>query len=460
MPKRTSWQVVLPSVGLIAGVLAGPALARDEYTRDFDRSGNLSNGQRVRVQHRLGGIEIRAHSGQEVRVHAVVKASGASRDDAKRYAESIRIDVEPSAGAMLIETVYPKTDTLPWFRNISYSVDYVLEIPESSPLEVNNAFGALRVNGIRAGGTLITSHGRLELRDAQGPQHVENSFSEVVVERNQGDLTVANTNGNVEISDVKGSVHVRNRFGRVALTRTGGGVVNNGNGVVQLEQIGGDMRVTTSFAAVTAVDVKGGLSVNNQNGAVRVERIAGNAEIATSFAKIDFSEIGGALTVKSQNGGVEGRGVSGPVNIQTSFAAVNLQDAKKGARVISQNGSVTFQRVAEDVYVKTSFAPVKLEMTGGAVEVANQNGAVEMALARAGACRPVTVETSFAPIRIRTGSDPDFAVTARTSFAKIHSEFPMMVSGFMSDDSVSGTIGRGACPMRLKDQNGSIDILR
>jgi hypothetical protein len=36
----------------------------------------------------------------------------------------------------------------------------------------------------------------------------------------------------------------------------------------------------------------------------------------------------------------------------------------------------------------------------------------------------------------------------------------MLVSGSLSQDSVSGKIGNGACPLNLINQNGSIEILK
>jgi hypothetical protein len=62
-------------------------------------------------------------------------------------------------------------------------------------------------------------------------------------------------------------------------------------------------------------------------------------------------------------------------------------------------------------------------------------------------------------MRVRVPSDGGYTVTAKTSFGKIHSDLPMMVSGSLTQDSISGKIGNGACPMNLINQNGSIDIL-
>ena len=109
--------------------------------------------------------------------------------------------------------------------------------------------------------------------------------------------------------------------------------------------------------------------------------------------------------------------------------------------------------------MKTSFGAVMLDGVAGAVEVDNQNGVVEVSLLGQ-ACRSVGIRTSFSSVRVRVPDKSSYAVTAKTSFGKIHSDFPMTISGDVSADSLSGNIGGGGCPMRLNDNNGSIEILK
>ena len=138
---------------------------------------------------------------------------------------------------------------------------------------------------------------------------------------------------------------------------------------------------------------------------------------------------------------------------------MSLEDVPKPVRVISQNGAVSLTQLGDDAYVKTSFARVQVARVSGAVEVENQNGAVDVELNRQDRCHPVKVRTSFAGIQVRMPENSSFTLMAKTSFAQIHSDFPMMVSGAMNADSVSGKIGAGVCPMNLIDQNGAIQIV-
>ncbi len=444
---------------MIATILALPAFGREEYTRNFDKTISVASGQRLRVIHRMGDIVIRTQPKGELVVHAVISASASSVSEAKQFADRIRIDVQPSGSAMLVETLYPKQEEgQSWLHNMSYSVRYEITMPENSPLEISNSFGAVRVTGLKANGEITTSHGKLEFRDGRGTQRLEDAFAAVEVTRNAGDLSVSDTNGSVTIGDVSGQVRVKDRFAKVTVARSGGTTVMSGNGAVDLSQIGGDVHVTTSFAPVSANSVKGNLSVNNQNGDVDAVGVTGFADLSTSFASVHFEDIGGAVTIKGQNSRVRGSKALGPATIQNSFAAVEVTDVRKGVRIVSQNSPVKATDVGE-ASVKTSFGGVVLAGVGGAVEVENQNGSIDVAMTRQQDCHPISMKTSFSSLRLRLPDNPSYALAAKTSFGKIHSDFPMMVSGALSTDALSGKIGAGACSLNLINQNGGIEIL-
>jgi hypothetical protein len=48
-------------------------------------------------------------------------------------------------------------------------------------------------------------------------------------------------------------------------------------------------------------------------------------------------------------------------------------------------------------------------------------------------------------------------VSARTSFGRIHTDFPITTTS-VSSESVTGTIGKGGCKLDLANANGSITI--
>ena len=415
---------VLCAAAIVTGV---PGFAREEYTRNFDQTQTVPSGQRIRIEHRLGDVVVRTQARPEVIVHALIRSSAPDMNEAKRYADNIRIALQPSSSGLLIETQYPKQDTGGMFggRNISYSVSLEVTIPESAPLELRNSFGAVTVTDLKSGGDIATSHGKLVFRNGRGSQRLENSFAAVEVSSNAGDVTLSTTNGAVDVTDVSGTVTVKNRFARVTIAR-----------------------------------VKGNVTVDNGNGNVEASGISGSAILTTSFGAVHFDDIGGQLSIRAMNSGVKGAKAGDSVSVDNSFSPVEISGVRKTLKVVSQNSSVTASDIGEDMTVKASFGAVHGHRIGGAVDVENQNGAVNVSLTARQSCKPVNVKTSFGAIRLGVQENASYAVTAKTSFAHIHSDFPVLMQGALGADSLTGKIGGGACPMQLRSQNGAIEIVR
>jgi DUF4097 and DUF4098 domain-containing protein YvlB len=146
--------------------------------------------------------------------------------------------------------------------------------------------------------------------------------------------------------------------------------------------------------------------------------------------------------------------------VQTSFANVDLRSVKGGARVTANNSGIRMAGIGGEVYARTSFAGTTVEDAAGPVTVESANGSVTVTAKAAQACQPITIQTSFAPIRVAVPAGQGYTVSGRTSFGRIHSEAEMAVSGSLGADAISGKISGGGCEMRLTNQNGNIDIVK
>lgn len=361
-------------ISILFLALAFSAFAREEYRRTFDKTVPVRAGERVSIEHRFGDVFVRTHAQSEVVIHADIRAVGSDTDEAKTFADRVEIVVDPSASELFIRTRYPDGQNRSHFHghNTSYSVRYDVTIPESSPLEVRDSFGAVSVTGVRASSEINASYGKIEFRDGRGAQRFENSFGGLELENNVGDVTIQGNYGAVDVTGVTGALEVRNRFGKVTVARVSNGVtVTNGNGPVQVTDSGGPGTIRNSF---------------------------------------------GAVTIRGFHGG--------PLNVQSSFGAVML------------------------------------EGISGPLQVENQNGVVDATSAARAACQPIVIRTSFSTLRVRLPNDASYQVSARTSFGRVHTDFPLTLSGSISNNDINGTIGSGRCPLTLTDTNGSIEILK
>ena len=469
---------------------------REEYTRTFDKTLTLRSNQKVYVQHRYGDITIKTHSEPDVVIHADIKVSGPDTNQAKAFADRVEILVDPGATELVIKTRYPDEAHSMGIKNCSYVVRYELTIPETAPLAVRNSFGSVSVAGLKANSELMSSHGAIDFHDGRGTQRLENSFATVRVANNSGDVEVEASNGAVRAEDIAGALSVRDRFASITAVRISKGVtVTNSNGGVHVTDSGGPGIIKNSFGGVTVHGFKGDLTVDNTNGKVEATNVEGAAELRTTFGEVQFGDVGHQLSIRASNSRISGERVGGPLTIVNSFGPVTVSDVQNGVSITSGNGGVSLANIRGEASVKTSFGMVRandiggsllvensnggvqasnvkgaqvttsfgsvmLDKVSGPLRVVDQNGSVDVTSSLSDTCQPILIRTSFSTLRIRLQPDASYRVTARTSFGSIRTDFPLNVSGSLSNDSLNSVIGSGHCEMTLTNTNGSIEILK
>jgi DUF4097 and DUF4098 domain-containing protein YvlB len=424
----SSAAITLTSTVCIVLQSAAFAEAREEITRSFDRVITVSGSPTLLVDHRLGDLRVRAHARNDLRIQATIHVSAASRSDASVLAERIQIDVQESPGTISVTTRYPdlgQRDGWRGRRDVSFSVDYELLVPDRLPVNVRNRFGDVDVSGMKGGGSIVNASGRVVTADGGGRYAIENRFGAIEAMRLSGDVTIRGANGPVTADTITGAVNISNRFGNVnATTIRGDAVIVNANGSVEAASISGRADLSTRFGRIEAQGVKGGLRVSAANGAVRVADIDGPVYLKTSFGPIDAERVRGELIAENANGSVSASSVGGAARVSTSFG------------------------------------PVVLREVDGRVDVTNRSGSVEAwPTVRAGTCHDVLMTTSFSPMVVHL-PDTGYAVAARTTFGSIQTEMPITASGSIGGNAVSGTIGRGGCALQLHNASGNIRIAR
>lgn len=432
--------------------------AREEYKRDFQKTLSLPVGRSLRVDHSNGSVNIRTAAKNEVAIQADIRCSADTAAEARSFAEQIQVRVEESGSGIVVRTEYPKTWTR---RNISYSVNYEITMPETAPLELRNRFGAVTVQNLHAAGAIHNANGNVTFLSGRGRQRIDNAFGNVEVAANDGDVTVVSANGWVRASDITGTVEITGRFGDVRVSNAGQGLtVHGGNGKVDVEHVAGLATITNSFGDVRVWDAKSDLAVQNQNGKVDANRVAGKAELHTTFAPVKFSGIGKTLAVRAQNSSITGDTVGESATVETTFGSVDLRGVKGGARVTAGNSAIRLTDISGEVYARTTFAGTTIEGAAGPVTVESGNGSVTVASRPGAPCKPILLRTTFAPIRVTVPGNVGYTLSGKTSFGRIHSEHEMSVSGAIGADAITGKIAGGGCEMRLNNQNGNIDILK
>jgi putative adhesin len=398
-------------------VAAVPAFADSRFEKTLHGTVSYEGG-RVTIESRFGSLTVHTSSAKQVVARAIIRSSD------ERLGEAFRFNVSNSSEGVVVRTEMPSMHI--HGDNVSWSADVDVTIPERAPVTIRNAFGSIEVSGLRAPADIVNRQGSITARDIHGGE-IETAFASIIIEGSDGDTTVRNANGSVAVSDVQGQTSISDRF-----------------------------------AAVTVQRIGGGLSVANTNGSVTVTDVKGPTSVSDTFGPVTARNIAGPMSIADVNGNVTAVDVAGDLEVDTRFGLVKAERIRGNLRVSNSNGSVTASDINGSARVQTTYASVFLKGIDAAVDVENQNGSISVGGLRGG-CNPVSLRTTYAPIKIGLASNASYTVNAHTTYGTINTEVPYTITSKNASETSStesGVIGNGQCKMELTTTNGSITITR
>jgi DUF4097 and DUF4098 domain-containing protein YvlB len=342
--------------------------------------------------------------------------------------------------------------------------------PEGGAVEVENAFGSVRVVAGGPGEVLIRLRKIVYLpteqraREFAGLVRVEaEATSDATLrvrtnrarlERGEGRRVGFETHLELTVPP-RTAVRVQNDHGRVEVEDARRADVSASYESVRIERVAEDASVRSRHGDVTVAGVGGALSLTARHGSAEARDVAGRATIAVRHGGLKAARVGGLearirhgdlaaqsvrgeLLVDGDHAAVEAEDVTGRAVVETSFRDVDLRRVGGDVEVRARHGAVRAEEVDGAVKVATSFDGVTLSGVRGAVEVRVQHGGVSArALERGakieasgddvildGVRGPVTVETRRGAVRLVPAGALTEPVSVRTEHGDIDLTVP------------------------------------
>ena len=365
----------------------------------------------------------------------------------------IRVEVSGSSDADLrAKAVVTRTNSIP---------------TDIKTLEVDNSFGPVRIVGTDSEATewewTLTARAHTDALAQEAAESVKCDAVRdgdrlriiVTLPVSKGDRSFESS---LEIRAPKPvSVRTRTSFGRTAVAGIGGDVDAAGqHGSMEIRDVGGTVRAKTSFASLK-VGGTGAATLENHHGELRADRINGTLDAETSFATLAASSIAGPVKLRDQHGKVDAGGVDGDAEITTSFASLIARDISGNATLRNQHGSIDARDIKGSVRATTSFGNLSVDGLGSHFICRNSHGSIRLRSPSA-ALSEIDAETSFAPLDVRLSEELKPAIQARTSYADIDSDFPVLMKPRGTD--VFAELAADTPRVRLENQHGRIRITR
>lgn len=320
---------------------------------------DIKPGMIVFVNNSYGSVKI-IGGGSTVRATLVKSVRGWSQEDARKIADSIRLVVNQSADGLTITTNRDQV-------NEQFTTDIQLETPSYLAVSVTNSYGSITATGLQGGLTAKASYGQADLTGIKGDVNLALSYCEVTASNIEGDLTVTGAK-RARISNVAGAVEL------MASTAS--------NGVVELRDISGPVRVNAPFCRIVAQGLDQVAHLKTEHANVDVSRAA-NIVIDAPHSDVRAKNIDGNLRVLSSNSNLQLSSIAGELEVQAQQTSVTADDVKGSIVIETTHGDVVVKNFFEDVRVETSYRDVTLTTSvepAGDIDVQNNHGQIKLVL--------------------------------------------------------------------------------
>jgi len=280
-------------------------LWKDPLTRTITRTVPLNGLRQVAVIHQFGDVHLTGTAAGDALVHADVRVISADPEAARRYADAVDIQAARTDETLRMTTVYPQERPAS-IDGVTVAVN--LELPGDCRLEIENAFGHLRLEGFSGGlkarnrygditlqdciGDLEVSnrHGAVSVTGGRGRLWTESSFQPITVSQFNGDVLAVNQFADISVSQAGGPVQMETSIGSIRASEIDGSVtVNNRFGEVMVQKVMGDLMLTNSDSRVLIADVLGETRIENRRGEIRAEQLGGNVIISNERGDVDLA---------------------------------------------------------------------------------------------------------------------------------------------------------------------------
>jgi hypothetical protein len=284
----------------------------DRFARDF--SGTAPAGRRLRINAH-GPVSVQAGAAKSISytVHLSVRAR--TEAEARNVIERYGVRVTPQGewvvitapGGPVVSTIAVKAPRLDHLV-VSTSDGAVDAVGVEGTLEVDTGAGVLTADRIGGDCRLVTGGGDIRVGSVGGGLRCSSGAGKIQVGTVRGSAVLETVGGDITAADVGGTVHAETGGGGIHIIKAGGDVtvgtvggqivVDSASGIVTARNIAGPVKVGAAWG-VQCESGAGGIDLSNIAGGMRVSTSLGNimANLAGKLADSFLATGNGDITV-------------------------------------------------------------------------------------------------------------------------------------------------------------------
>lgn len=259
-----------------------------DYTKNIKKAWAKSTVTALKITNKFGEVKINDLGGDSVTIKVVITIENPSGSKAKELMDKISIDFEKTGG--LVSAVTEIEDN---FRSKqSFTIDYLINIPNDRDLDINNRYGNIVMNDLEAKGTFNVSYGNLTAGNLKAP-----AGNPINMEVNYGKADIETINdANMEFKYSKlyaGEIEhliLVTKYSTVNLQKTGNLTLDSKYDAINIDKVD-KLKSVSKYTNYKIGLLTGSFDLDTGYGSVRISKVD------AKFDKINITNSYGGINI-------------------------------------------------------------------------------------------------------------------------------------------------------------------
>lgn len=203
-------------------------------------------------------------------------------------------------------------------------------------------------------------------------------------------------------------------------------------------------------------DLGGPVHLRHSGGQVAVRRVQGPVEIASTFGRVHVTGVEGPVRVELMGGDLQVWDVAGPVEGSVRLGALDLRGVTGDVTFSIHQGASRVVDVGGSLRLNGGYGAMSVAQVAGSVEVEQSFGALRLQ----GVTRAADVTVRFGELDLTLEGDGGWRVEAVVEMGALETDLDLQRQTSERRTTLSGVIGDGAHPLRVRVEQGEARISR
>ena len=171
--KTLKFSIIL----FVSMVFSFQLFAKEEYTRKISKSFDVNKDATLSVTNKFGKIHCENWDKNTIAIEVTITVEASSQEKANKYFDNI--DILISGNSSLVTATTSFDDNVFSKNNHEISIDYMISMPRTINLEIDNKFGDIIIDEVLGSGNIELGYGSIKCKKLAGDNNeLEIKFSE------------------------------------------------------------------------------------------------------------------------------------------------------------------------------------------------------------------------------------------------------------------------------------------